>query len=214
VPFTAGQLAAGQPRALPGTAREKLPAPKGAAPTGLAVAGNGTVWQYLYKNKTCELSAGITINAVFTRNGRPAANLNTTGYTHTGSCEQGAGSRFYFNLTAPLSAPSNPLWWGGGVTNETGAALGNGANDGPINLAINNAPRSLVIYEATSGAPFACCDLAPGGPIKTNWAEKLLALPGALPCEEEAAGEGASSGGHGGSSHGKRRRARSLLGFL
>jgi hypothetical protein len=61
VPFTAAQLAAA--KAVAGTAPlEKLNlTAKALPPANVAIAGNGTVWQYLYKNKTCNLSAGIQV---------------------------------------------------------------------------------------------------------------------------------------------------------
>ena len=50
-----------------------------APPAGLKVAGNATVWQYLYKNKTCEFSAGVMLHATITKDGKPAAGASTTG---------------------------------------------------------------------------------------------------------------------------------------
>lgn len=197
VPFTAAQLAAA--KAANGTAVERQVVSAKAAPAGVAIAGNGTVWQYLYKNKTCSLSGGIQLHAVFTQNGRPLSNFSTTGRTHTAKCSEGAGARFYFNITGNLTDPGNPLWWYGGVTNKTGAALGNGANDGTIDLSSPNAPRSLVVYDDKSGAPFACCDLAPQYPLNTDFPKLLKANKGAVACTDEDlhAGHGAPAAAHG-----------------
>ncbi|GBF90971.1 hypothetical protein Rsub_03826 [Raphidocelis subcapitata] len=195
VPFAAADFKKAKP--LAGTAVEKAPAFKGAAPAGITINGNGTVWQYLYKNLTCNLSGGIQLHAVLTQNGKPLAGFNVTGRTHTAKCAEGAGSRFYFDPKGNLTDPYNPLFWYAGQTNKTGAALGNGANDGKINLASPNAPRSLVVYDDKSGAPFACCDLAPQGPLNTDWVKKLEATPGAKKCAQEEA-----DGGH--SAHGRR----------
>ncbi len=71
--------------------------------------------------------------------------------------------------TTPYAPPPNPP----------------GANDGVINLAAPNAPRSLVVYDDRSGAPMACCDLAAQRPLSTDWKKALLSMPGALPCGEE-----------------------------
>jgi hypothetical protein len=74
------------------------------------------------------------------------ANYSTTGRTHTARCAEGAGSRFYLNVTGNLTDPGNPLWWYNGATNRTGAALGNGASPPPPCL---RAPHTCVRSECT-----------------------------------------------------------------
>lgn len=104
VPFDNAKLSASKPRA--GTADERPGVvTRMAPPVGLTIQGNGTVWQYLYKNKTCNLSGGIQLHAVVLRGGRPAANLSTTGRTHTSTCAEGAGTRFYFDVKGNLTDP-------------------------------------------------------------------------------------------------------------
>ena len=55
---------------LKGTAVEKLALSTKAPPAGVAITGNGTVWQYLYKNMTCNLSAGIQVRTLADNKGQ------------------------------------------------------------------------------------------------------------------------------------------------
>ena len=45
------------------------------------------------------------------------------------------------------------------------------------------APFLLACRTDKSGAPFACCDLAPQGPLDTDWAKKVSTAPGAKKCQ-------------------------------
>lgn len=45
------------------------------------------------------------IHATFTRNGKPLVNYAMSGRTHTRSCADGGGARFYFNTTGNLTDP-------------------------------------------------------------------------------------------------------------
>ena len=62
VPINAMVMAQAKPKT--GTAMERIPFNRMAPPQGVTFAGNGTVWQYLYKNMTCNLSAGIQVSGV------------------------------------------------------------------------------------------------------------------------------------------------------
>lgn len=61
VPISAMAMAKAKP--VPGTAVERIAFNRMAPPQGITISGNGTVWQYLYNNETCNLSAGIQVGA-------------------------------------------------------------------------------------------------------------------------------------------------------